>query len=171
MNKMSVRFAFALLALIPAVSLLSGCKTVRQGTNQPIGIKTFPAGAEVVVDGESLGRTPLEIPLARKIPHQVLIRKDGYKDFVATVAPVRNQAGESYIRFGLLDEFGYYYDLDPNPVEIQLVPAVLPPSRGPNAYEEMTEVIAQVDQRRIDGEIGPVEHKYMVEKIVEFYTQ
>ncbi len=35
----------------------------------------------------------------------------------------------------------------------------------------MTLLISQVDQQRENGEISPVEHKYKVEKIIEFYTK
>ncbi|WOO41735.1 PEGA domain-containing protein [Rubellicoccus peritrichatus] len=158
------------LCLLPLVFGLVGCETFDKGATQEVAVKTFPAGATVMLDGEDIGRTPTEIELSRKIPHRVILKKEGYKTIDATIAPVKNEAGQGYVRFGLMDDAGLYYDLDPNPVEINLVPAVLPPSRGPDAYEEMATIIAEVDQKREAGQIGPVEHKYMVDQVIEFYS-
>lgn len=124
-----------------------------------------------MLDGEVVGITPTEVELSRKLSHRIILKKEGYKTIDASVVPMKNAAGDDLVKFGLLDAAGYYYDLDPNPVAIQMTPDVIPPTRGPDAYAEMTEVIAMVDEKRQNGEIGPVEHKYIVDRVITFYTQ
>lgn len=167
---MTIRRPYLIILLSPLALMLSACKTFDQGSDQAVVVQSYPAGATVYMDGESLGETPVTLELARKLSHRVIIEKAGYKTIDATIAPVENQAGQSTVRFGLLDDAGYYYDLDPNPVQIQLTPDVIPATRGPDAYGEMTAIIADVDAKRLNGEITPAEHKYMVEKVVEFYS-
>lgn len=157
--------------ITPLALMLSACKSFDEGSDQEVAVQSYPSGATVMMDGEAVGTTPVTLDLARKVTHRIVLEKEGYKSVDATIAPVQNDAAKGMVKFGLLDETGYYYDLDPNPVQIQLVPDVLPPTRGPDAYAEMTAIIADVDQKRLNGEISPVEHKYMVEKVVEFYTK
>jgi len=84
--------------------------------------------------------------------------------------PTRNEAGKGMVRFGVMEDTGLYFDLKPNPVKSQMVTEMLPDSKGPDAYNEMAFLINVVDARREAGEIGPVEHKYIVDQIVNFYT-
>ncbi len=168
---MTTRTLCLAAVLAPLALLLSACKTFDEGSDQEVVVQSFPSGASVMLDGEEVGTTPVTLELPRKVTHRIVLEKPGYKATDATIAPVQNEAGQGMVKFGLLDETGYYYDLDPNPVQVQMVPDVLPPTRGPDAYAEMTAIIADVDQKRMRGEISPVEHKYMVEKVVEFYSK
>ncbi len=160
-----------LVALSGAVAaLFSGCQTFDQGASQNVAIYSFPAGAEVLKDGEVIGKTPLNVPMARKVTHQVVLKRDGYKDAVRVIAPADNPKSENLVQFGLLHETGYYVDLYPNPVEVQLVPDLLPATRSADAYGQMAELILRADQMRAENKISPVEHKYIVDQIVAFYA-
>ncbi len=59
------------LACLP---LLAGCALY-----QNVAIETQPAGAEIYVDGKSLGLTPLSLPIDRVVDHSVLLKKDGFR--------------------------------------------------------------------------------------------
>lgn len=162
-----------LLVASLAVSLsltFTGCKLFDEGFEQPVTIYSFPTGADVMINGESVGKTPATVELGRLKAHQITLEKAGYKPLKETVAPTRNAAGESLVRFGFMEDTGLYLDLEPDVVKAQLVTEVLPNSKGPDAYMEMATAIAEVDARREAGQIGPVEHKYIVEQIVAFYA-
>ncbi|MGE9295635.1 MAG: PEGA domain-containing protein [Puniceicoccales bacterium] len=157
--------------LAVAASLtFSGCELFDQGFKQEVTVYSFPTGAKLTVDGQEAGTTPATLELGRLLAHQVVIEKPGYKPYKEVITPVRNEAGESVVRFGLAEDTGLYYDLSPSPVKAQMVTEVLPTTRGPDAYNEMASLITEVDQRREAGQIGPVEHKYIVDQIVTFYS-
>lgn len=158
-------------ALAVSLSLtFSGCELFNEGFEQPVTIYSFPTGADVSINGESIGKTPATIELGRLKAHQVTLEKSGYKPLKETIVPTRNAAGESVVRFGLMEDTGLYYDLTPQVVKAQLVTEVLPNSRGADAYADMASAIAEADSRRESGQIGPIEHKYIVEQIVTFYS-
>lgn len=71
--------------LISIVALLSGCATIVSGKTQLVSFHSTPAGATVLLDGRTLGLTPLSVPLERKTNQTLVIRKEGYKDFSATM--------------------------------------------------------------------------------------
>jgi len=149
----------------------SGCEIFEKGFDQEVAVYSFPTAAKLTVDGKDVGQTPANLELGRLLAHQVVIERPGYKPFSEVITPVRNEAGSGLLRWGLAEDTGLYYDLEPNPVTAQLVTLSLPNTRGPDAYNEMARLITEVDQRRESGEIGPIEHKYIVDQIVAFYAQ
>lgn len=148
----------------------TGCELFEEGFDQPVTVYSYPTGADVVVNGDTVGQTPTTIELGRLKAHQITLQKEGYKPANETVMPSRNEAGESVVRFGLMEDTGLYYDLKPSPVRAKLVTEVLPNSKGPDAYNDMANLITEVDARLAFGQIDPVEHKYIIDQIVEFYT-
>jgi hypothetical protein len=71
--------------LVCAALFATGCGTLLSGTNEPLTITSEPSGAEVRIDGEKRGRTPLSTSLASTENHTIEVRKDGYREEVATV--------------------------------------------------------------------------------------
>lgn len=116
-----------------------------------------------------MGFTPVEIELHRKMSHQIEVVKEGYRSESVLVGPVANDKADNFVKFGLMDEAGYYADLSPNPISVQLRPEVLPTVPGYDAFSEMTSAIQKVDAKRESGEISAEEHKYQVEQIIKFY--
>ncbi|WP_309386715.1 PEGA domain-containing protein [Cerasicoccus frondis] len=163
------RILVAASALVASLTF-TGCELFEEGFEQPVTVYSFPTGAEVTVDGESIGKTPCTVELGRLKAHQFVLEKSGYKPQKETVMPTRNEEGKGMVRFGLMEDTGLYFDLSPQPVQAQMVPDVLPNSKGVDAYSEMATIITEVDQRRESGQIGPVEHKYIVDQIVNFYA-
>ncbi|MEO0796600.1 MAG: PEGA domain-containing protein [Verrucomicrobiota bacterium] len=164
------RILVATLALAASFTF-SGCELFEKGFDQEVAVYSFPTNAALSVDGESVGNTPSKLELGRLIAHQVVVEKPGYKPYREVIAPTRNDAGKGFVRFGLMEDTGLYYDLDPSPVRARMVTDILPEYRGPDAYNEMASLITEIDMRRESGQIGPVEHKYIVDQIVEFYSR
>lgn len=159
------------VALTILVLAFSGCSTFEQGSSQQVSIYSYPAGADVSIDGVAVGKTPVSVNLARKVPHEVRLSLEGYREAKRTLVPVQNEAGESVVRFGLAEEMGLYNDLSPNPLEIRLLPDVVPTVRGRDPFAEMAAAILVLDEMRERGELTPTEHKYRTARVIEFYTQ
>ena len=58
--------------------VLSGCATAIHGKQQIVQIVSEPSGADVRVDGKTIGQTPVNVTLPRKQDHVVTIEKQGY---------------------------------------------------------------------------------------------
>lgn len=61
--------------------LTAGCATIMHGTSQEISISSVPSGAEVIVNGQTHGLTPVVADLKRKDQHLIQIQLDGYQPF------------------------------------------------------------------------------------------
>ena len=70
-----------LASLAFGVVLLGGCATLFSGKD-PVEIPTVstPDGADVYLDGNRLGTTPVNVLVERKHPHTLVFQKTGYKD-------------------------------------------------------------------------------------------
>lgn len=56
-----------------------GCATVLSGTEQRVPVETVPAGAEVMVEGDTrVWSAPTELDLSRKRAHTLILKKAGY---------------------------------------------------------------------------------------------
>ena len=67
--------------ILTLVSVLTGCATILKGTGQGMSITSRPSGAEVLVNNESKGVTPVSTKLRRKENHTIVIRLDGYEPY------------------------------------------------------------------------------------------
>lgn len=72
-----------LRTVVIAASLLSAaaCGTIVHGSNQSIGVNSTPAGANITVDGQSMGTTPATLTLARKNAHTLRLDLAGYAPY------------------------------------------------------------------------------------------
>lgn len=67
------------LATISMFFLLTSCASVLKGTDQSMTFTSEPVGAEVLLDGQSLGVTPLVVKLKKNKYDTVMIKLKGYK--------------------------------------------------------------------------------------------
>src|ERR1700682_4117260 len=72
-------------ALLGSSLLLFACATIIHGTRQDVGISSNPTAANVSIDGQSNGTTPVVAHLTRKENHIVKIELAGYKPYETTV--------------------------------------------------------------------------------------
>ncbi len=69
---LSIALAMTLVITAP------GCATISRSAHEFVQFQTNPSGAEVYVDGEHVGTTPVSAPLSRNSGHSVELRKAGY---------------------------------------------------------------------------------------------
>jgi hypothetical protein len=62
--------------------ILNGCAFAAHGRTQMIPFRSAPAGAEVFIDGESKGFTPLTLELRRNQSYKVVLNYHGQKQTV-----------------------------------------------------------------------------------------
>ena len=106
-------------AVLLSVSLLftAGCASIFKGTSQVVTFTSEPSGAEVLVDGNSMGKTPLTISLKKNQYSTVLVKKAGFET-------VSRPLGKKYDAIALINVFwdlsttdlltGAVYEYEPN---------------------------------------------------------
>lgn len=79
--KRNVSFFLALLQVLAS----TGCATIVSSKMQDVTIRSNPPGAKVMLDGATIGTTPMIANLIRKKRHSLEITKNGYdRDVRAT---------------------------------------------------------------------------------------
>jgi hypothetical protein len=132
-------------------------------------ILSFPTDASVYINGEAAGITPMEIALPRKVTHEIRLEKNGYNSAVKYFAPVPNEKAENFIRFGLSADLGYYVDLEPGTMKTEMQSGLVPRSTGADPFERLAQQALEADRQLEAGEITPIEHKYIIEQILQFF--
>jgi hypothetical protein len=158
--------------LVPALALslfLSACASFEQGKPQEVVILSFPTEASVYIDGEATGITPITVNLPRKVSHEIRLEKAGFNPAVKYFTPVPNEKSENFVRFGLSEDLGYYHDLEPSVMEAKMTSDLVPSSTGADPFERMAQQALEADRQLEAGEITPLEHKYIIEQIIEFF--
>lgn len=72
------------LVLLPLAGFLS-CATIFSAGPDPMDFNSDPEAAEVIVNGQRLGTTPVTLRLNPKKTYTVTFRKPGYKDVTANL--------------------------------------------------------------------------------------
>jgi hypothetical protein len=165
--KVLLRFTSLLSAL--SVLFLASCASLQKGVPQEVTILSFPTDASVYINGEAAGITPMQVALPRKVTHEIRLEKQGYNPAVKYFAPVPNEKAENFIRFGLSRDLGYYVDLEPGTMKAKMQSDLVPSSTGADPFERMAKQALLADQRLEAGEITALEHKYIIEQIIEFF--
>lgn len=65
--------------ILASLTLISGCATIVSGETQTVTFNSVPDGADVLVNGEIKGKTPITFPLKRADGNVLEIKKEGYK--------------------------------------------------------------------------------------------
>jgi hypothetical protein len=83
--------------------VLAGCAQY-----QYVGVQSQPPGAEVYLDKQLVGRTPLELRIGRTEPHAVYVKRGGYRPELIVLELQHTPDGLAF--------------LTPPDVEVRLVP-------------------------------------------------
>lgn len=162
-------------AIVPCLALVlltwAGCGTSNIGWTNRVMVESTPAGALVYENGKLLGTTPLVVELDRRRSHQLRLAKPYFRPVVAGVAPARNEAGTAFLQFGVMEDLGAYHELRPNPVQVPLVPELVPEQPGADRYAELSRRVLLADALLDEGEISDEEHRYIVDCLMRFFQE
>ncbi len=78
-------FRIFLVLMISSIFFLQNCAAIIRGTSQKIPVTSNPAGAKIIVDGNEMGTTPMNLKLRRKKIHNIKIEKEGYEPFTVII--------------------------------------------------------------------------------------
>ena len=158
-----------LASALATSALFVGCEHMKNGVPQEVVILSFPTEASIYINGEAAGITPMEVALPRKVNHEIRLEKNGYNSAVKYFTPVPNEDSKNFVRFGLKEDLGYYVDLEPGTMRTEMESELVPYSTGADPFEKMAAQALKADAQLEAGEITPLEHKVIIEQILEFF--
>lgn len=94
--KKIICFSLLALLLIGATS----CATLFSSSNKSIAIRSTPENAEIYINGERMGSTPLQLELDASKTYSIEYRKEGYKPIT------KHLKGKVGVKWVILDILG-----------------------------------------------------------------
>ncbi|MBI4811014.1 MAG: PEGA domain-containing protein [Ignavibacteriales bacterium] len=142
---MKSKFAtfFAVPIIVACLLYCAGCATIFKGSSEKVDISSDPFGAKVYVNGNLMGKTPLQLKLQSSKTYYIEFAKDGYENKTVLIT---NSVGAGWIIldviFGLVPivvdaATGNWYSLDDDNVR-----AVLKREHGIKILEDTTQTNA-----------------------------
>lgn len=160
----------SLLAFFGAFFVFSACSSTQFQATETFRVDSAPAGAEVFINGKSVGTTPFSTRLETLDYYTVELRRFGYRPVSVEVVSVMSEQGRSGIRVNPLVTRGYYSSLQPNPVEIDLVSELVPSNAdAPRSWEEFSNRMMQVESWYRAGDISSSTRENMRQQLRAFY--
>ena len=80
--------------LLGCAAVLSGCASVLGSKQADFSFNTSPQQAQVFVDDNPMGETPLKVKLSNTKAHTITFKKEGYKD---TSCQLEKGAGAGWV--------------------------------------------------------------------------
>ena len=77
--KKTYQTIFLIILLITIVLLFSSCATILKGTTEGVDVDSAPTGAKVYINGQYMGKTPLQNKLRSNKTHHIEFVKEGYE--------------------------------------------------------------------------------------------
>ncbi len=123
-----LRVSILAMTLAAAVAV-AGCSTIVSGQEQALQINSNVSGADVLLDGVLIGKTPFSGQVKKSATASVTVRKDGFKERTVQLATeVEGSFWGNIIIGGLPGSStdygtGAMYKYAPNVIQVDLEPA------------------------------------------------
>ena len=147
----------------------AGCAVCTKGRTQSVTVRSNPAGATALINGEEVGKTPLRVTLKRASSYNIELRKPGFENVPTVVLPVENEYSKRFLRWGMDYDLGAMTDLTPGELVVDMHPA-LPLGNEGDRYLAMTYAVLQADALFSANEISATDHQFLVAAIVKSYA-
>lgn len=128
MKKMMTTRLIMVISALTLAAFVAGCCSIIHGTSQEVGLSSNPTNAQIFVNGEQKGATPVTLDLKRDASHMIRLELDGYKPYEITLT--KNVSGWVWgnILFGgliglAIDAIdGAIYNIQPDNIQANLLP-------------------------------------------------
>lgn len=94
LRRLNMKKTVSLMVLVTFVFMLSNCATIFKGEYRDVRFHSEPDNAQVFINGEFHGRTPLKLELRPDESYTIEFRKEGYK---TEVRRIKNKIGLGWI--------------------------------------------------------------------------
>ena len=106
---------------------LTGCAAIFAAKTVPVAMQTNPSSAEVWIEGNRMGLTPITLSLSNKKSYVVTFKKEGQE----ATYQINSKVGTTWVILDMLAGFapividaatGSWYKLDPTIINVNLAP-------------------------------------------------
>ena len=139
-------------------------------SKQKVKVESIPVGADIYMDGELIGTTPIVLSLQSDMTHEIHFQKKGYKPTKRYLDPIYKHEKQPYVQIGLAKDLGYYYELSSDHLVAELEWESLPDTAGIQPFETMSGLIAKADNALSSGDLTVDEHDVIIHQIVELFN-
>lgn len=87
------------LLILAALLIVAGCGTLFNSSTKNVAMSSEPTGAEVFIDGNRMGTTPITLELDNQENHAVVFRKEGHQD---VTCDIKTKVGAGYVILDIL---------------------------------------------------------------------
>lgn len=172
-----LRPLISLTVLSPLLLFAGGCASIVKGTTQAIPVSSDPAGADVKIDGNKIGQTPVSVEAKRKTDHLITIEMPGYQ--VESIAVTRNVGGAVYgnilagglVGWGVDAMSGAQYNLSPATISVKLKSASTSEPTAPSNAALFIEELRKLDELLAENKLTGEEYGKMRAALVEKYSK
>lgn len=107
-----------LVFAVAAILFTGGCATLFKGNSSKLDVNSDPQGAQVYVNGNLMGETPVNIKLESKRTYSIEFKKEGFR---TKTVNIQNHVGAGWIILDVITGLipvivdaatGSWYDLD-----------------------------------------------------------
>lgn len=94
-----MRKIITIITVLTFLVSMSGCALIFTGGKAKMTAQSDPEGAEVIINGQSYGKTPVKFKLKTKEDYNIVFKKDGYKP---VTIKVNSKVGAGWIVLDVL---------------------------------------------------------------------
>lgn len=91
--------AVAIISTVVVIAFIGSCATLFKGSSSKVDFSSDPGGAQVYVNGNPIGTTPINLKLESKRTYNIEFRKEGYDSRNYTIT---NHVGAGWIILDVL---------------------------------------------------------------------
>ncbi len=167
-----MKYRIALLGAILLAGVGTGCTSTSFLSKETLKVDSNPAGADVWINGEQRGRTPVDVRVPSGDMYYVEIRREYFRPEKVEVFSHLSDSGRSGVRVNPLVTRGYYSSLSPNPVKVDMVSVLIPEDPdAPKTWEEFSSRLNQLYLWKKQGSISDGIFKVIHRQLIDYYDQ
>lgn len=161
------------LAFLLIIFLGSCTSDISNGlkSKEIVEVESIPSGVSVFIQGEFVGLTPLLLNLDTSIVHELLFKKKGFSSTRGYFEPVQKNSERKIIQFGMARDLGFYYELSPKKLSVELMWDELPDTKGIMPFENMGKLISRADVFKSNGTLTEEEHEIVTNQIISLFYE
>ena len=167
------KFYIFFLAFVLILFLGSCTSNIANGlkSKELVKVESIPSGVTVFIQGELVGVTPLSLNLDTSIVHELLFKKKGFSSTRGYFEPVQKNSERKIIQFGVAMDLGFYYELSPKKLSVELMWNELPDTKGIMPFENMGKLISRAGEFKSNGSLTEEEHEIVTNQIIGLFYE